>query len=118
MVETLLIVSLVLINFGLVGLYLVQRHSLVKAQEFLNEFIGNSEALVNAVDKCINIINKNAELLLQTAEKTNNLEEEMARLKSIYAITKDYFSAIEAINEARRIEMPLSKRTYILSKDE
>jgi uncharacterized protein YoxC len=118
MAETLLIVSLILINISLTILYLVQRHSLIKAQGFLNEFIENSQAIVNAVEKCIGIINKNAELLLHTAEKTENLEDELVRLKAVYSIIKDYFSAIETINEARRVEMPLSKRVYQLTSEE
>jgi hypothetical protein len=113
-----LILALALSNFLLVGIYFFQRHTINKTQSFLNNFIENSEVIVEAVEKCIAIVNKNAELLLKTAEKTDGLEEEITRLKVVYDLTKDYLNALETLNEARRIEIPLSKRVYQLSHTE
>lgn len=116
--EVVLILALALSNFLLVGIYLFQRNTINKMQLFLNNFVENSEAIVGAVEKCIAIVNKNAELLLQTAEKTNHLEGEMVRLNTVYAIAKDYLGALETLNEARRIELPLSQRVYQLNESD
>jgi cell shape-determining protein MreC len=117
-ITTLAFALLILSNILLFTGSLIQRHALNKAQKFLDNLVGNVDTVVGAVDKCIDIVNKNAELLLETANKTDNLEDEVTRLKDIYKLTKEYFTELETLNEKRRVQMPLSKRVYQLNRKE